>query len=268
MTVPKLNINPPLINTPCPAATTLDDLLALWNCPSTGAITTRTSLISGFPHDDTKNLYIFYDSSSHVVSSSTNPSSSSATPSQNATLNSLGYSSLPLSTYLSYIRTIARHHPPPNGHSKKTIIISVTGSAQDIAECYMHIARLQSEIRQLERLVFDRPPSTRTTPLAMEINLSCPNIPHHPPPAYSREALTQYLDSLSGAIQATKVQGLPRIPVGLKTPPYTYETQFLGLMEALELSAAVWEGEGEGKGDEKTMTEKERRCQVSWARAD
>ncbi|EGO60244.1 hypothetical protein NEUTE1DRAFT_15063, partial [Neurospora tetrasperma FGSC 2508] len=220
---PILNIHPPLINTPCPAATTLEDLLILWNCPSTGAITTRTSLLSGFPHDDTKNLYVFYDSSSHTVSSSTNPSSpSSATSTQNATLNSLGYSPLPLQTYLDFIRTIT------TSSSSKTIIISVTGSAEDVAQCYLHIARLQSEL-----LYVTSSPSF-VVKLAMEINLSCPNIPHHPPPAYSRDALTRYLDFLAGAIEAAEAEGLPRIPVGLKTPPYTYETQFLGLMEALE----------------------------------
>ncbi|KAK3500228.1 uncharacterized protein B0T23DRAFT_331144 [Neurospora hispaniola] len=243
MTIPKLDIYPPLINTPCPAATTLEDLLILWNCPSTGAITTRTSLPSGFPHDDTKNLYVFYDSSSHTVSSSTNPSSpSSATPTHNATLNSLGYSPLPLQTYLNFIQTITTFHPPPpppnnnnNGRSSsrsKTIIISVTGSAEDVAQCYLHIARLQSVLFLSTSLSFG-------VKVAMEINLSCPNIPHHPPPAYSRDALIRYLDSLAGAIKAAEAEGLPRIPVGLKTPPYTYETQFLGLMEALEVSASA-----------------------------
>ncbi|KAK3351952.1 hypothetical protein B0H65DRAFT_420732 [Neurospora tetraspora] len=260
MTIPKLNINPPLINTPCPAATTLEDLLPLWNCPSTGAITTRTSLISGFPHDDSKNLYVFYDSSSHAVSSSTNPSHSQTTPTQNATLNSLGYSPLPLQTYLEFIKTIATSHPPPPGGRSKTIIISVTGSSSDVAQCYIQIARLQSELLVISRKEQQKVPLL----LAMEINLSCPNIPHHPPPAYSREALTQYLDQLADAIKAAKAEGSPRIPVGLKTPPYTYETQFLGLMEALEEASAV---RREKKGEAALEEEEELECPISFITA-
>ncbi|EAA31728.2 FMN-linked oxidoreductase [Neurospora crassa] len=271
MTIPKLNIHPPLINTPCPAATTLEDLLILWNCPSTGAITTRTSLLSGFPHDDTKNLYVFYDSSSHTVSSSTNPSPpSSATPTQNATLNSLGYSPLPLQTYLDFIRTIAVYHspppPPPNNHKgrsigrSKTIIISVTGSAEDVAQCYLHIARLQSEFLY----VTSSSSPSFVVKVAMEINLSCPNIPHHPPPAYSRDALVRYLEELKKAIKAAEAEGLPRIPVGLKTPPYTYETQFLGLMEALEASASATALASERN---KKQEEKELQCPITFLTA-
>ncbi|KAK3392150.1 hypothetical protein B0T20DRAFT_489300 [Sordaria brevicollis] len=243
MTVPKLNINPPLINTPCPAATTHDDLLALWLCPSTGGITTRTSLIGGFAHDDTKNLWRSYDSSSHTVSSSVNPPSTSALPTQNATLNSLGYSPLDFFDYLSSIRLIVTRHPPPN-NLNKTIIISVTGSPTSVAECYTHIARLQAEL-------FPHPSHTSGqiggTTLAMEINLSCPNIPSHPPPAYSRESLGVYLSHLTKAItQATKGDRLPRVAVGLKTPPYTYQTQFEALIDALETSALLSTDSEEG----------------------
>ncbi|KAK3493781.1 hypothetical protein B0T13DRAFT_317775 [Neurospora crassa] len=269
MTTPKLDIYPPLINTPCPAATTLEDLLILWNCPSTGAITTRTSLLSGFPHDDTKNLYVFYDSSSHTVSSSTNPSSpSSATPTQNATLNSLGYSPLPLQTYLDFIRTIAEYHspPPPNNHKgrsigrSKTIIVSVTGSAEDVAQCYLHIARLQS-------ILFLSTSLASGVKVAMEINLSCPNIPHHPPPAYSRDALVRYLGELKKAIKAAEAEGLPRIPVGLKTPPYTYETQFLGLVEALEVSASATALASERNENQEEEENKEPQCPITFLTA-
>lgn len=57
----------------------------------------------------------------------------------------------------------------------------------------------------------------------MEINLSCPNIPGSPPPAYSA-SLTRYLAELPE----------PVIPIGIKTPPYTYSDQFTCLVRALE----------------------------------
>lgn len=96
----------------------------------------------------------------------------------------------------------------------------------------------------------------------MEINLSCPNIPHHPPPAYSRDALIRYLDSLAGAIEAAEAEGLPRIPVGLKTPPYTYETQFLGLMEALEVSALTLT-----RNENQEEEEEEPKCPITFLTA-
>ena len=227
MRVPLLDINPPLINTPCPAATTLEDLIALWNCPSTGAITTRTSTRDGFNHDKTKNLYVFYDSSSHTVSPTTNPSPFETAPNQNATLNSLGYSPYPLADYRSFIRTIAKHHPAPNGRRRKTIIISVTGSADDVAHCYREIAFLQLEFMSK----FD---------LAMEVNLSCPNIPGHQPPAYDFDVLKEYITRIRlAAKHDTWTMGYPRVPVGLKTPPYTYETQFANLLRALDVDVDV-----------------------------
>ena len=39
----QFKIEPPLLNTACPWATTLEDLASLYNCPHTGAITIRTS---------------------------------------------------------------------------------------------------------------------------------------------------------------------------------------------------------------------------------
>lgn len=63
----------------------------------------------------------------------------------------------------------------------------------------------------------------------MEINLSCPNIAGKPPPAYSKEELLKYLMPLNDADSG--VWGT--IEVGIKTPPYTYQTQFEELVSAL-----------------------------------
>ena len=59
----------------------------------------------------------------------------------------------------------------------------------------------------------------------MEINSSCPNIPNKPPPAYSKSGLLSYL----AALQNTDF----KIPIRIKTPPYTYQDQFDDLINAL-----------------------------------
>jgi len=62
--------------------------------------------------------------------------------------------------------------------------------------------------------------------LLVEANLSCPNIPDKPPPAYSLPELKAYLDLLSKLKVA--------VPIGLKTPLYTYDAQFQVLPSALK----------------------------------
>ncbi|KAK3359037.1 hypothetical protein B0T25DRAFT_83737 [Lasiosphaeria hispida] len=212
---PTLEINPPLINSSNPWATTLEDLRALYACPSTGAVTTRTSLTKGFGHDPAKHRYVFFDPATH--SPSLHPDSVHASPTQNASLNSLGYSPLALEKYLGFIRTISDEQPTP---SSKWFIVSVTGTPEEVADSYKLIAAA--------KLTVD-------FPLAMEVNLSCPNIPNKPPPAYSRDALVQYLEKLQNTIDLH--HELPRIPFGLKTPPYTHSTEYQELISALESSA-------------------------------
>ncbi len=72
------------------------------------------------------------------------------------------------------------------------------------------------------------------------INLSCPNIPGKPPPAYSSASLLEYLCALKLAIQdwlngisAHSVDEDVYVPIGIKTPPYTYHDQFQNLVDAL-----------------------------------
>ncbi|GAB1315136.1 dihydroorotate dehydrogenase [Madurella fahalii] len=228
---PPLEIHPPLINSANPWATTLDDLRSLYASRSTGAVTTRTSLIKGFDHDPAKHQYIFFDPSTH--NASPEPDQSQAGLAQNASLNSLGYSPLPLETYLSFIKTISdeqkhHHHPQQqqptesSPNPRKGFIISVTGTPDEIAASY--------------KLIASAAPDLHLPLVAMEVNLSCPNIPNHPPPAYSRDALITYLEQLH-RVFATAGPGLPRIPVGLKTPPYTHAGEYEGLMAALERAA-------------------------------
>ncbi|KAH6641717.1 hypothetical protein F5144DRAFT_145323 [Chaetomium tenue] len=207
--IPLFDIYPPLINTACPWATTIDDLRLLYKCPSTGAVTTRTSLVNGFDHDPEKHQYAFFDAAQ-------------AGSAQNTSVNSLGYSPLTLEAYLGFIKTISDEQL---SWSAKGFIVSVTGSVEDIAASYKLIASAARGVQ---------------FPLAMEINLSCPNIPDMPPPAYSGEALTTYLNRLQQVIIETANNtddNTPRIPVGLKTPPYTHSTQYHTLIAALEATA-------------------------------
>ncbi|KAF5552080.1 oxidoreductase ordL [Fusarium phyllophilum] len=208
MAPPELTINPPLLNSATPWATDINDLLAIASSPSTGAITTRTSLINGFAHQHEQHQYLFFNPG--TVTPDQGTSSNQIPPSGHtedamASLNNLGYSPITLDGYLGFLSEISRRLPG----LRKTFIVSVTGSPEDIKESYARI-----EIAS----------KTLPFPLAMEVNLSCPNIPGAPPPAYGGAALKKYLDLLPEN---------PSLPVGIKTPPYTHHGQFATLIETL-----------------------------------
>ncbi|EUC33416.1 hypothetical protein COCCADRAFT_36785 [Bipolaris zeicola 26-R-13] len=226
-----LTIDPPLLNSANPWCTTLSQLQDLYTNPHTGAITTRTSLPSstdkGFPHDSSIHQFTFF--TPDTLSSSTPNTDLSDDASTTGSLNTLGYSPIPLSEYLSYVQTISNTHctsvPLDGRTTHKPIIVSVTGTAEEVVQCYR-------QIRTCQRTVCMQ--------LAMEINLSCPNIPGKPPPAYSRQELAEYLRGLGREIslyqQQTREEGEGTTvvtPVGIKTPPYTYHDQFQSLIDAL-----------------------------------
>lgn len=211
---PALEILPPLVNSANPWATGLEDLQALYECPSTGAVTTRTSLIKGFAHDPSRHQYTLFDATTHRSEQDHNKLNAN----ENASLNTLGYSPFTLDKYLDFIKTIAKK--PSSTQPRKGFIISVTGSPEDVVQCYGRIGFTQTQV---------------PFPLAMEVNLSCPNIPHAEPPAYNSESLLKYLAALQ---QETSTSSLPRIPFGLKTPPYTRSSEYAVLISALGGSAA------------------------------
>ncbi|KAI6089882.1 dihydroorotate dehydrogenase [Hypoxylon rubiginosum] len=223
---PPIHIYPPLLNSANPWATTLQDLKALYECPSTGAVTTRTTLLEeGFAHDPNFHQYTFFNASTHAAPSGTVSTPLAAAPGESASLNNLGYSPITLDTYLEFIREIAgepaaadENMDNNNNKNKKLFIVSVTGNPDEVAECYTRIAVLARDTR---------------IPLAIEINLSCPNIPGKPPPAYDAEALAPYLDLAgwwSGGVTT-------QVPWGIKTPPYTHAGQFAMLGAALVRAA-------------------------------
>ncbi len=65
--------------------------------------------------------------------------------------------------------------------------------------------------------------------LAMEVNLSCPNIAGKPPPAYDLAGLTEYLEAIGDSkstYRGRMASPESEVRVGVKLPPYTYSTQF------------------------------------------
>ncbi|WVF73123.1 hypothetical protein IAT40_007942 [Kwoniella sp. CBS 6097] len=207
-------IDPPLLNTACPWATNFQDLLALYRCQDTGATTTRTSMLNGFAHDDSIHQYRFFDPVTHDVQPQ-NPDSSNDNQAASSSLNTLGYSPHPLKQYLDWISEISESVKNDDTlRDDKLVIVSVTGTPEEVGECYRQV------IAHQERIIM---------PLAVEINLSCPNIPGKPPPAYSSEGLIPYLDAL---LQVQR-ESHHHLPLGLKLPPYTYSSQFTTLVDAL-----------------------------------
>lgn len=210
-----LLLDPPLLNSANVWASSEEDLETLYQSQHTGAITTRTSLLNGFQHDDRKHQYCYFEPESMsndqpgkrcVADGSCLSSSSKLTSS----LNTLGYSPISLYEYIAMIEKIEKKTLNHERRIAKSVIFSVTGSATEVVEC----GRLLEIGAQ-----------GCSSPFMMEVNLSCPNILDKPPPAYSKDGILSYLMALRSANL--------RIPVGIKTPPYTYQGQFANLIDAL-----------------------------------
>lgn len=213
--MPLPEIDPPIINSASPWCSTRADLQALFDNVYTGGVTTRTSLLDGFPHDPTIHQFTFFGAGDYSDESKDFRNGTIAA-SHEGSLNTLGYSPYPLAAYLSMLSEIVATSTLPNDvRRSKPFIISVTGSADDVVECYRRIQDVQN---------------TLSNPLCMEVNLSCPNIPSKPPPAYSKDSLMEYLEKL--ASEPAPV-GRQRVVIGIKTPPYTYHDQFQLLVDAL-----------------------------------
>ena len=213
--MPLPRIDPALVNSSNPWATTTEDLQALFDCPHTGAVTTRTSLLHGFEHDSQIHQHTFFGAGDHILTPE-GTKDGDVSDAYGGSLNTLGYSPLPLSTYAAMVARVAADSKLPRDvKSEKSFIISVTGSAEAVLECYRSIQLTQDNL---------------SNPLCMEINLSCPNIPDKPPPAYSHSELTKYLQALA---EDKAANGEDAVRIGIKTPPYTYRDQFRALIDAL-----------------------------------
>lgn len=208
-----LKFDPPLLNSANPWATSKEDLQTLYDCPYTGALTTRTSTTDGFDHNDTIHQYCFFHDQEHEPKHHSVHGHSPSSAKSISSLNTLGYSPLSTKLYLQMIHDIIlqskRKLPKP-------VIFSVTGTPKDILMHYNWIDFYQDQLRRKKSM---------ETRFFMEINLSCPNIAGKPPPAYSKAALGEYLLELSSRAGS--------VMVGIKTPPYTYQTQFDEIVSAL-----------------------------------
>lgn len=203
-----LGFIPSLLNSASRWATTKEELQELYECPNTGAVTTRTSLLYGFRHDNAIHQHGFFPSE---PSASENISS----------LNTLGYSPASLTEYILTVQNIYRR-VNSSLQPDKPFIFSVAGSIQEVIKCchYINSHRVISGRRCL-----------------MEINLSCPNIVGKPPPGYSKLELVEYLTALAALedeeSSTTEQESVRNLEIGIKIPPYTFQGQFDDLVSAL-----------------------------------
>lgn len=210
----QLSFSPNLLNTPCPWCSELDDLRQLYACKDTGAVTTRTSMLTPYPHDWAINQYVLFDSTTHQPAS---VNTQDATSHQTASLNTIGLSPNNLDTSIGFVKTISDEQEAEQ--LDKPFIVSVAGTPEDVALAYRRLTATQDEVKM---------------PLAMEINLSCPNLPGEVSPAYQAQHLLPYLTDLQTTILDLQASGADRgLPIGIKTPPFTYQDQYDELVSAL-----------------------------------
>lgn len=240
-------ISPPLLNSANPWATSEDDLKALYNCPYTGAVTIRTSLWKSFEQRPKTHQYTFFSSSLGHATANIDvdlpEGRGEVLPGETSSLNTLGYSPIAFETYISTLVRMSQSgilQPKLAGQTAKPFIVSVTGSALEVGRCCEHMLAVLNDPDTLYP-ASDKGLTSSGLHLMMEINLSCPNIPDKPPPAYDGASLTEYIAAVGDA----KVKGsryAKGLHVGIKTPPYTYHGQFQTLIDALERSTMLERG--------------------------
>ncbi|KJA29344.1 hypothetical protein HYPSUDRAFT_61367 [Hypholoma sublateritium FD-334 SS-4] len=192
-----IDINPLLLNSSCAWSSDLHQLTELYDAPYTGAVTTRTATLAGFPEDD----------AIHTVAFAADALT---------TINSYGYSPHPLEQYLIWVEAILAAH----AQSTKPIIISITAS--DPTTLHGMLAAIQD----LRARLGDA--TSAPSRIAVELNTSCPNIPGAPPSGYTFSSLQPLLRVLAAAHA-----GDPTLTLGLKLPPYTFRAQFADALAGL-----------------------------------
>ena len=219
-----INIYPPLLNAASPWSSTEDQLRKLYDCPYTGAVTIQTSLLNGFQHDPTNHKFLFLNISK--------ANSNASLKDNTSCFDTMVYSSTPFLKYLSIIDGMYSGHflTGRPGLPVKPFILSVTGTAAEVAVCYSEIATFQGERQNGALSVW------------MEINLSCPNILGLTPPAFDEEALFEYMSHLSVIRAIGPIIGPKIVTIGLKIPPFTNTGQFDKLISCLERATLLPRG--------------------------
>ncbi|KAI9728701.1 MAG: dihydroorotate dehydrogenase [Chrysothrix sp. TS-e1954] len=211
-----LRFDPPYLNSAGPWATSREDLQALYECRHTGAVTTRTGTLDGFAQDPKVHAWGYFDARSNAPLPERSPNA-------NSSINSLGYSPRPLDQILDDVEAVAQHAHATRGVSpSKPFIVSVTGTADQVSECYDRVAQRRS---------------ATNLDLLLEVNLSCPNIHERPPPAHDQVVLQEYLLKLRSAMVSSAHQ--QPVTVGIKLPPYTYIAQFQAVVAGLQATASA-----------------------------
>lgn len=155
------HVDPPLLNSANPWATTIDDIRSLYDSPYTGGVTTRTSLLNGFTHDNTIHQYTFFNP--QTLNSSPDPAASAKNM---GSLNTLGYSPIPLPKLVALLKEFANelsNREKQETRKGKPIIISITGFPEELRQCYRVIKPAYQSL-------------ISSFPIYIEVNLSCPNI--------------------------------------------------------------------------------------------
>ncbi|PVH75101.1 FMN-linked oxidoreductase [Cadophora sp. DSE1049] len=255
-------ITPPLLNSANPWATTEADLQALYNCPYTGAVTIRTSLWKAFNQHPSTHQYTFFSSNLGHATANINvdlpEGRGDILPAETSSLNTLGYSPIAFEEYIAMLvrmsrsRSSALQQEAKTKHSEsdklttntktKPFIVSVTGSAEEVGRCCEHLLEVLNEPEKScppSDPINNASSSDLDLDLMMEINLSCPNIPDKPPPAYDGASLTEYITAVGQAKSRVPTTYSRGLHVGIKTPPYTYHGQFQILIDALERSTSL-----------------------------
>ena len=210
-----LNIKPTVLNSSGVWTTTEQELQELYDSPFTGAVTTRTSLLNGFPHDPAIHQYLYFDARSNGMKNSRSPMA-------NSMLSTLGCSPISLHQYLDMISRIVSSSGQRD--TRKPFIVSVSGTADDVAQCHKLISHS---------------PAAASVRLLMEVNLLCPHISDKPPPVYSALALESYLFALQCPADPVVHSTYVDVEIGIKIPPFTWDGQFAMLIDALLATTAA-----------------------------
>ena len=205
----------------------------VYDCPYTGAVTIRTSLWQEFMQDPSTHQYTFFSTTHGASRSQINTTTYSegrgyVVPDldETSSLNTLGYSPIPFMKYCEMLIELSRAGQLSQ-RPIKPFIVSVTGDEVQVGACLSHLIDLQN-LPEIQ---------CPGLGLMMEVNLSCPNIPGKPPPAYDGTSLMKYITVLAEIKQRHSGKG--DIQVGIKTPPYSYHGQFITLIQCLEDSTRL-----------------------------
>lgn len=239
-------ISPPLLNSANPWATSEDDLKALYDCPYTGAVTIRTSLWKAFNQHPNTHQYTFFSSPLGHATANINvdlpEGRGDVLPGETSSLNTLGYSPIAFEQYVAMLvrmsRTSALQIQTKRPDKLKPFIVSVTGSAAEVGRYCEHLLEVLNDPDK-SYPASDKNAISFGLDLMMEINLSCPNIPDKPPPAYDGVSLMEYITAVGQAKSRAPKTYIRGMHVGIKTPPYTYHGQFQVLLDALERSTSL-----------------------------